>query len=315
MSNVESLLKTSRPLLTDGGFETWLFFQQGFEAPEFAAIVLMDDADARQAMQRYFDEFLGMAEAAQTGFVLDTNTWRGCPYWGPKLNRSETEMLRLTSDAVSFAKDVRAAWRSRVSPILVNGVVGPAGDGYAPGKVPDATEARELHRQQIATFASAGVDMVSAITMTNIGEATGIAQAATEENLPIVISFTVETDGQLPTGVPLGEAIEAVDAATSNAPIYYMVNCAHPDHFRETIFTGDDWVNRIGGVRANASRLSHAELDVAETLDDGDPREFGQLHTEIAQLLPNLRVVGGCCGTDHRHVRCVSQHLHTKPAA
>ena len=315
MTDVERLLIANRPFLTDGGFETWLFFQQGFEAPEFAAIILMDDEVARQAMRRYFDGFLNMAAAAQTGFVLDTNTWRGCSHWGPKLNRSETEMLRLSSDAVSFAKEIRADWQSRVSPILVNGVVGPVGDGYAPGKVPEAAEARDLHLPQIKTFAQTGVDMVSAITMTNTGEAIGIAQAAMEERLPMVISFTVETDGRLPTGEPLGDAIHSVDAATNSAPIYYMINCAHPDHFRDAIATGADWVTRVGGVRANASRLSHAELDVAETLDDGNPTEFGHLHADLVGLLPNLRVFGGCCGTDHRHVECVSQHLHVRSAA
>ena len=315
MTDLEKLLKADRPFLTDGGFETWLFFQQGFEAPEFAAIVLMDDEAARQAARRYFDGFLSMAASAQTGFVLDTNTWRGCTHWGPKLNRSESEMLRLTSDAVSFAKNIRREWQSRVSPILINGVVGPAGDGYAPGRVPHAAEAREMHLPQIATFAQAGVDMVSAITMTNTGEALGITQAAVEKRLPIVVSFTVETDGRLPTGELLGDAIRSVDTATSSAPIYYMVNCAHPDHFRPSIETGTDWVERIGGVRANASRLSHAELDVADTLDDGNPTEFGQLHADLARHLPNLRVFGGCCGTDHRHVGCVSGHLHFRSAA
>lgn len=315
MTGLEKLLETKRPFLTDGGFETWLFFQQGFEAPEFAAIVLLDDDAAREAMRRYFDGFLRMAAAAESGFVLDTNTWRGCPHWGAKLGRSEAEMLKLSSDAVKFAMDIRSEWRSRVSPILVNGVVGPAGDGYAPGKVPSIAEAREVHRPQIETFAREGVDMVSAITMTNTGEAIGIAQVATEARLPVVISFTVETDGRLPTGETLGDAIGSVDEATHSAPIYYMVNCAHPDHFRDAIASGSDWVKRIGGVRANASRLSHAELDVAEKLDDGDPAEFGQLHAELVGLLPNLRVVGGCCGTDHRHVGCVSHHLHVKSAA
>lgn len=315
MTNFENLFSTNRPFLTDGGFETWLFFQQGFEAPEFAAMVLMDNALARQAMCRYFDDFLQMAEEAKTGFILDTNTWRGCVQWAPKLDKSEEEMLRLSSDAVSLAKQIRDVWQSRVSPILVNGVVGPAGDGYAPGQVPDVAEARELHRPQLKVFAQTGVDMISALTMTNTSEAIGIAQVAAEEGLPSVISFTVETDGQLPTGELLGDAIRHVDEATDNAPAYYMINCAHPDHFSGIISSGEAWISRIGGLRANASRLSHAELDDAETLDEGDPQEFGHLHADLSGLLPKLRVVGGCCGTDHRHVSCVSSHLHGVAAA
>jgi len=310
MTEIEKLLTADPPFLTDGGFETWLFFQKGFEAPEFAALVLMDDDAARQAMRRYFDEFLEMAQKANTGFVLDTNTWRGCLEWASKLNKTTEDMLRLTADAVDFAKEIRSRWASQVSPIIINGVVGPAGDGYEPGSVPSSDVAQDLHRPQIRALAQSGVDMISAITMTNVNEATAIARAATQENLPVVVSFTVEADGSLPTGEPLGNAISAVDAATNNAPIYYMVNCAHPDHFRDVVAQGLGWVDRVGGVRANASRLSHAELDEAEILDEGDPEEFGSLHADLAPLLPNLRVVGGCCGTDHRHVACVSHHIH-----
>ncbi len=315
MTSINHLLSAQRPFLTDGGFETSLFFIDGFDAPEFAAIVLLDDPEARQAMTRYFDRFLSMADAAGTGFVLDTDTWRGCVRWAEKLGRTEDDLLRLNRDAVTFAKEIRDRWSARVSPILVNGVVGPAGDGYAPDQLLTADAAQTAHTPQIEVFAESGVDMVSAITMTHVGEAVGIVRAAEEAGLPVVVSFTVETDGRLPTGETLGEAIAATDAATGDAPLYYMVNCAHPDHFSGALASGADWLRRIGGLRANASRLSHAELDVAEELDDGDPAEFGRLHADLAPLLPNLRVVGGCCGTDHRHVGCVSHHLHAKAAA
>jgi len=310
MANIETLLEADRPFLTDGGLETWLFFLQGFEAPEFAAITLMDDERARQAIRGYFEEFLTMAEQARTGFVLDTNTWRGCPEWASRLDMTADELLRLSVDAVGFARSIRDEWQSRVPDILLNGVVGPAGDGYSPGSLPGADEAEAMHTPQIRTLAEAGVDMISAITMTNVAEAIGIARAARSQDVPVALSFTVETDGRLPSGDLLGEAIEAVDQATGEAPAYYMVNCAHPDHFNDTLATGGGWRSRIGGLRANASRLSHEALDAAETLDDGNPEEFGLLHTELARLLPNLSVVGGCCGTDHRHVASVSQHLH-----
>ncbi len=310
MTQIETLLSAEKPFLTDGGLETSLFFLEGFEAPEFAAIVLLDDPKACTAMRRYFERFLATAEQAGTGFVLDTNTWRGCVEWAPELGLSANELLQLSRDAVGFVRTIRDQWKDRVSPILINGVVGPAGDGYTPETAHDAQTAQSLHSPQIASFAAEGVDLISAITMTHVDEAVGIARAATAAGLPVVVSFTVETDGCLPTGETIGDAIRATDAATRNAPLYYMVNCAHPDHFRSAFEAQEDWVWRIGGLRANASRLSHAELDIAEELDDGDPTEFGQLHADMARLVPNLRVVGGCCGTDHRHVGCVSQHLH-----
>lgn len=315
MDDLQKLMATSRPYLTDGGFETWMFFIEGFEAPEFAAIVLMDDEAAREKMRKYFERFLHMAKVAQTGFILDTNTWRGCVQWATKLGKSQQQLLRLSEDAVNFAQDIRTSWKSDVTPILINGVVGPAGDAYDAKIAPSEAQAEQLHGPQIDVLNATGVDMISALTITNVAEAVGITRAAQKRNLPCVISFTVETDGRLPSGLSLAEAIFQTDQKTDNGPLYYMLNCAHPEHFRDVLQTNESWVARIGGVRANASRMSHEELDNSEQLDDGNPQEFGDLHLDVAKLLPALRVVGGCCGTDHRHIGCVSHHLHHKSAA
>lgn len=315
MQDVQHLMNTKQPYLTDGGFETWMFFVEGFDAPEFAAIVLMDDAAAREKMRLYFDRFLQMAEVSSTGYVLDTNTWRGCIRWADKLGLTEADMLRLSRDAVAFAKTIRDSWKAKVSPILINGVVGPAGDAYVADGAPTVEQAQKMHQPQIDVFAETGVDMVSAITITNVPEAIGIANAARARGLQSVISFTVETDGRLPTGQSLADAIAETDHETCEAPLYYMVNCAHPDHFQGVLTGNNNWLDRIGGVRANASRMSHEELDNTDTLDDGNPEEFGELHLQLAKSLPSLRVVGGCCGTDHRHVACVTNRLHRKAAA
>ena len=310
MSPIESLLSTKRPFLTDGGLETSLIFKEGIDIPSFAALTLLREASSRAAMERYFDRFLHEAAQAHSGFVLDTCTWRGCVSWTEELGLSKEDLLDLSELAVGFAQTLKHRWSSQVSPIVINGVVGPAGDGYAPDQELTAAQATVLHAPQVSVLAAAGVDVVSAITMTHIGEAIGIVQAAETAGVPVVVSFTVETDGRLPTGQTLQDAIEETDYVTGHVPLYYMVNCAHPDHFGPAFKAGEDWLGRIGGVRANASRMSHAELDAAETLDEGDPLEFGALHSELADRLPNLRVVGGCCGTDHRHVACVSMHLH-----
>lgn len=314
-SKIDKLMSTPRPFLTDGGFETWLFFVEGFEAPEFAANMLLKDPAARAKMREYQNRFLDMAAAADTGYVLDTNTWRGCVSWAEVLGMTQNAFLDLTADAVDLAREIAREWEGRVDPILINGVIGPAGDGYDATSAPDAAVAEKLHQPQTDVLADKGVDVVSAITMTNIPEAIGIVRAAAKRNLPTIVSFTVETDGRLPTGDSLGDAVRATDAATGSAPLYYMINCAHPDHFRDLTGSGEDWLGRLGGLRANASRLSHAELDAAEILDDGDPDEFGHLHLGLFEQVPNLRVVGGCCGTDDRHVRCISHHIHRRSAA
>ena len=275
----------------------------------------MEDDDARSAMRKNFDQFLQMATSADIGFILDTNTWRGCTKWAPKLDETEQEMIELSKDAEEFVKEIRNAWRSKNTPVILNGVIGPSGDGYQPEILNSVAAARDLHRLQIGALVESGVDLISAITMTNIDEATGVTLEADSFGVSVVISFNLETDGRIPSGETLEEAINLVDAATNDLPLYYMINCAHPDHFSHIITEGSDWLGRLGGIRAHASRLSHSELDSAESLDEGDPDEFGALRVELNQLLPNLKVVGGCCGTDHRHVGCVSRHLHARKVA
>jgi S-methylmethionine-dependent homocysteine/selenocysteine methylase len=166
----------------------------------------------------------------------------------------------------------------------------------------DEGEAERYHSAQIAAFRDADADLVTAITMTYPEEAIGIAYAASALDMPVVISFTVETDGRLPNGQTLKQAIEEMDAATGNAAAYYMLNCAHPTHFANVPSSKEPWVARLKGLRANASKRSHVELDAATELDDGNPVELGRQCSELRSRLKHLNVLGGCCGTDHRHV-------------
>src|SRR5262249_32668887 len=187
-------------------------------------------------------------------------------------------------------------------PIVISGNIGPRGDGYNPSAIMNALEAQDYHAEQIAVFRDSAADMVSAFTMNYIEEPIGIAHAAKAAGMPVVISFTVETDCRLPTGQTLKQAVQEVDAATGNAPAYYMINCAHPTHFDGVLAAGEPWTRRLRGLRANASRRSHAELDAATDLDAGDPVELGRQYAEVRRRLRHINVLGGCCGTDHRHV-------------
>jgi homocysteine S-methyltransferase len=203
---------------------------------------------------------------------------------------------------------LRDEFSSNAKPIVLNGIVGPSGDSYAPEAEVAAHDAEDYHARQIGWLAKTEVDMVTATTFTQSDEAIGFVRAARAAGLPVVISFTVETDGKLPTGQALAEAIEAVDDATGSAAAYFMVNCAHPDHFFH-VLEGSDWTRRIRGVRCNASRLSHAELDVCETLDDGDPVELGGQYVELRRRMPWLNIFGGCCGSDLRHITEIARAL------
>ena len=299
-------LTASSPFVTDGGLETRLMFQDGVELPEFAAFPLLADDAGRATLRNYYAPYVEIAERLGTGIVLDTPTWRANLDWAARLGFDGTRLTAFNEQAVGLLDGLRAEHPGVTG--VVNGVIGPRGDGYVVEARMSPTEAAAYHGLQARAFAEAGADMISAITMTYADEAIGIARAAQAVGLPSVISFTVETDGRLPSGQPLDEAITAVDDATGGAPAYYMVNCAHPTHFLPALERGAAWLGRIKGVRANASRLSHAELDAAEELDRGDIGELADLYRELAAIL-DLRVVGGCCGTDHDHVGAVATSL------
>ena len=313
MTRIEKLLKADKPWIADAGLETVMIFLEGIDLPNFASFVLLDNKIGTDALTRYFDRFVRLAQKAQTGLVLDTATWRANMGWAAAMGLDTAAIRRANLQATAFARACRDSHETDHLPILVNGVVGPAGDGYRVDEARSQRAAEDLHAVQIAALAEGGVDLVSAVTMTYPAEAIGVARAAKRQSLPHVLSFTLETDGNLPNGQTLQAAIAEVDAATGGSPLFYMVNCAHPTHFEHVLRGG--WVNRIGGIRANASRMSHAELDVMTELDDGDPEEFGTLYGDLGAVLPNLRLIGGCCGSDHRHVGAASAHLHHHHAA
>lgn len=312
---IHDLIHAERFYLSDGGLETYLIFDKGYELPCFSAAVLLDSERGRRDLAEYYERFLQIARQSGRGFVLDAPTWRAGVAWAGPLGQSVADVLKTNERAVQFVSEIRDRHETDTLPILVNGLVGPSGDAYAPDETLSSQDALLIHAPQIHALGRAGVDMISAMTLTHAGEAVGIVRAAAEIDIPVVIAFTLETDGRLPSGQSLADAIGEVDAATVNGPAYYMINCAHPDHFRNVLETGGAWTSRIGGIRSNASRMSHAELDEAATLDDGDPGELGRLNAELIRYLPNIRVVGGCCGTDHRHVGCIAIHERCRPAA
>jgi homocysteine S-methyltransferase len=295
-------------MLTDGGLETTLIFDDGFDLPEFAAFPLIATEEGRAALDAYYRSYVTVALDQGVGIVLETPTWRASADWGDVLGFSADDLRKFNTDTVEFLQQLRVDTETADTKIVVSGSLGPRGDGYVAGNQMSVDDAQAYHREQIRTFADAGADMVSIITMTYVDEALGAALAAQAEGMPIVIAFTVETDGRLPSGEGLGEAIERVDTATGRYPVSLGVNCAHPDHFSAVLADGGDWVGRIGLIRANASRMSHEELDNAEELDAGDAQELGRLYADLRELLPGLRVVGGCCGTDHKHIAEIAKN-------
>jgi S-methylmethionine-dependent homocysteine/selenocysteine methylase len=293
--------------LTDGGIETTLIFDDGFELPDFAAFTLLADPAGRDALTRYFDSYAEIAVRDGVGIVLETATWRASSDWGARQGYDADALAAVNRDAVDLLLEIRRRHETAESPVVISGCVGPRGDGYQPGELMEVEAAGAYHAPQIQAFAGTEADLVTAITMNYPAEAIGIVESARAAGMPAVISFTVETDGNLPSGESLGDAIQAVDGATAGYAAYYMINCAHPTHFGDALVPAAAWTRRIGGVRANASRLSHAELDAAEELDSGDPAELAELYADLRRRHPEVKVLGGCCGTSDRHIDAISR--------
>jgi len=299
--------------LADAGIETDLIFNHGIEIREFAAHTLLPDAVGRQAMADYFRKFLALARQYDAGFILDSQTWKAHSYWAGDLNASPDELREANRDSIRFISSLRDEFPGN-RPVVLCGVIGPRGDAYAPEGLLATQEAQDYHAEQVGWLAETEVDMVSGTTFTQSEEATGLVRAAENAGMPVVISFTVETNGCLPTGQPLGEAIRCVDDATSGGAAYFSVNCAHPDHFFD-VLEDSDWARRIRALRCNASRQSHQELDACEVLDDGNPDELASQYGGIIDRMPWLNIFGGCCGTDLRHVSRVAATVSDRFAA
>ena len=292
-------------VVADAGLETWLVFQRGVDLQAFAAYPLAASATGRALLTEYLQHFAVIASSLGAAPVLDTATWRANPDWAAVLGHDLGTLGSLIDECVGVVADVRDMWRGN-QPFLLSGAVGPRGDGYQVEDSMTPEASADYHGFQIDRMTQAGVDVVTALTMGYVGEAAGVALAAQAKGVPVVISFTVETDGRLPTGMPLAEAIEATDAATGAYPLHYMINCAHPSHFDHVLDPATPWARRIGGIRANASDLSHAELDEMVELDEGDPDDLARRYLALRSQLPSLHVLGGCCGTDHRHVAAIA---------
>lgn len=305
--SVVRLPQLERPFLTDAGLETDIVFNRGIDLPHFASVVLLRTAEGRAALDAYFAGFVTLAERMRTGVILETATWRASPDWAGPLGLSLSELDQLNRDAVQMLVLLRKSRAAAGPSIVVSGCVGPRGDGYDPGRIMHVDEAEDYHRHQLGVLVAAGADMISGITMTNVPEAIGLTRAARAAGTPIAISFTVETDGALPTGDRLADAVTAVDQATAAYPAYYMINCAHPTHFAPVLEPGAAWTARIRGIRANASRCSHAELDAMTELDTGDVAELAAAYRDLCCRFPTIAILGGCCGTDLSHVTAIAE--------
>lgn len=307
-----------RLFLTDGGQETTFVFCDGLTLPDFAAFDLLRREGGEAHVAAYYRPYAAIAAQHRAGLILEAPTWRASSDWGTRLGYTREALVAANRRSIELLVELRDELQGENLQVealpntivndrnVISGCVGPRGDGYKPGQQMSAIEAERYHQEQVAVFAESAADMLSAMTINYVDEALGIVRAAARADLPIAVSFTLETDGRLPTGQKLRAAIEQVDHETAGYPAYYLVNCAHPLHIQRGLAEEGAWQSRLRGLRANASTKSHAELDEATELDQGDPAELGRQYAQLKRRLPGLNVLGGCCGTDHRHVERIA---------
>ncbi len=292
--------KLDRPFLCYTGIETDLIFNKGIDLPGFATFPLLETKEGRDLLTRSYLAQVDLARELGCGVMFESVTWVANKDRAAAIGYGEHLLEQINVDAMQLIRDLHDNIGD--VPIVLSAQIGPRRDGYKPEEMMEDDEAEAYHTHQIKSLAKVKPDIVSAFTMSYPLEAIGIVRAAMRYELPVAISFTVETDGLLPTGMPLGEAIDAVDAATDNYAEYFLINCAHPEHFLPNL-NHEPWTQRLAGVVVNASRCSHAELDNATALDDGDPVELGAYLSMIKNAYPHMKIFGGCCGTDMRHMR------------
>lgn len=295
--------------LSDGGLETTLIFHKGISLNCFAAFELLQTGEERSILSEYYQPYLALAAQYNLNFVLESPTWRASSDWGFKLGYTHDELFALNKQSIKLMRELAQPFLSLLPQVVISGNMGPRGDGYKAEHKMTAEQAKAYHLDQVKAFAFSDADVVTAVTITYSDEAIGIINAARSFNLPVVISFTVETDGKLPGGESLQGAIYRTDQATGRYAEHFMINCAHPLHFMDVLLADDGWKGRIGGIRANASLRTHAELDESETLDAGDKCLLADGYKQLFQLLPAFKVIGGCCGTDHTHLEEICKAL------
>ncbi len=290
------------------GMDTDLLYNHGIDLPGFASYPLLSNPSHKKILREYYSDLVDLAREQSVGVILDSITWAANRDRGAELGYTAADLENFNIEAIELIAQVRSD--KNYLPTVLCGQVGPRGDGYAVSELMTTREAEDYHSAQIEVYSKTEADLVSASTICYTEEAAGVVRAAQRFEMPVTISFTVETDGRLPTGMPVKEAIEQVDAESSESALYFLINCAHPDHFT-TIFDDEPWMQRLRGVVANASRCSHAELEVAKELDDGDPKELGIQVGGLRKRFSHFNILGGCCGSDLRHMKHIIQEAKT----
>lgn len=301
--------QNGRFYLSEGGTETELMYKYGFELPQFALYPLLNNHDATSTMRGMFRSYLDVVARNEMNALMGGLDYRASPDWGKLLGYSPAGLAEANHQSIDFLRELAAEYVSDINEILIQGLIGPRGDAYERNTKITVNEAEDYHSVQLNTLKDANVDLALAITFNNVPESIGVARAAVKLGVPLAISLTLDTHSRLNSGPSLEEAITRIDAETGQSPEFYLINCSHPLEYEPAITPGN-WINRIRGVRPNASKMDKISLCKIGHLEDGDPEELGNLCGGLARRYPHMDIWGGCCGTWDTHIHEIAKNIY-----
>jgi homocysteine S-methyltransferase len=300
--------KEGRFYLSEGGTETEILYKYGFELPQFAMFPLLDNPEAVSKMQGMYRKYLDVVAKHGMCALMGGLDYRASPDWGKLLGYSPQGLSEANHKSINFLREIAKEYTSDIPDILIQGLIGPRGDAYKMNLNITENEAEDYHSIQLNTLKEANVDLALAITFNNIPESIGVARAAKKIGVPLAISLSLDSTSKLNSGPSLAEAITTIDEETELAPEFYLINCSHPLEYESAIVSGD-WINRIRGVRPNASKMEKIALCQIGHLEDGDPVELGVQCGDLARRYPHMDIWGGCCGTWDTHLDQIAKNI------
>jgi homocysteine S-methyltransferase len=295
-------------ILTEGAVIERLHRDPSIELdPHILNAGLIHENKGRRALEKIYRNYIGVGLKYNLPILLAAPTWRANP------DRIEASGCRghekINADCVRFLQSIRNTYDDYSKLMFIGGLMACRGDAYRPEEALTEPDAADFHKPQAAMLAESGVDYLMAATLPAVSEARGMAKTLSDLRIPYVISFVIRPDGTLLDGTPLHRAIDQIDSTTEHPPFFYLINCVHPSVFarglgRETEIS-KSIRKRVLGLQANTSSRSPEELDGLEQLDGSDPDKFAEEMLDLHHQF-GIKVIGGCCGTDHRHIHAIA---------
>ncbi len=301
-----SVFKESPLVLTDGAIETRAVYEFHRDLTDLEVFTLLGDAQGREILHTIYSTYAQIAAKFNVPMQLGTPTWRASRNW-------TGDVAEVNAQAVALVREVASSTGARV---VIAGVIGPSSDGYDPSGALNTEDAVTYHREQASALASAGVDLLYAPTFPVTDELQGAARAMSEMKLPFAVAPMLHADGKMPDGTTLAAAIARLDEDAAARPWHYMLGCLYPTHAAtalESLFrSAPALAHRVVGLKANGSPLPPESLDGSTTLQTTAPDVFARDLWECAQNF-GLHVLGGCCGTDTRHIEALAELATSEP--